>query len=64
MAKCTSDGTDGLNTYCTSGANNICVQNKNYDVRISEGYSSTFAQIYGKDFDLSKFNLEVQNVQP
>ena len=57
--------TGDLKTYCTSGANNICVQNKNYHNKMTgDGYSSTFAQIYGKDFDLSKFNLEVQNVQP
>lgn len=54
----TWDGTDGLNTYCTSGANNICVQNKNYHNKMTgDGYSSTFAQIYGKDFDLTQYNL-------
>ena len=64
MDRYTWEHTEGLNTYCTSGANNICVQNKNYHNKMTgDGYSSTFAQIYGKDFDLSKFNLEVQNVQ-
>ena len=60
----TWEGTDGLNTYCTSGANNICVQNKTFHTKMTgDGYSSTFDQIYGKGFDLSKYNITWKNPQ-
>ena len=48
--------TGDLNTYCVSKGNNICVQNKTFDTKVSDEYSSTFAQVY-KGLDLTKYNI-------
>ena len=61
MDRYTWEKTDGLNTYCTSGANNICVQNKSFHKKLTgDGYASTMEQIYGKNFDLTKYNIAWQ----
>lgn len=62
MDRYTWDKTDGLNTYCTSGANNICVQNKSFHTKLTgDGYASTMEQIYGKKFDLTQYNISWQS---
>ena len=48
--------TEGLNTYCISQGNNICIQNKSLDTKINDGYASTFEQVY-KGLDLNNYNL-------
>lgn len=53
--------TQGLNTYCVSQGNNICIQNKSLDTKINDGYASTFEQVY-KGLDLNDYNLPSKDV--
>lgn len=46
-----------LNTYCVTTGNNLCIQNKKYNDKICQGYGSTYDQIYGKNFDITQYNL-------
>ena len=61
MDRYTWEHTEGLNTYCTTKGNNICVQNKSFHDKLTgDGYASTMEQIYGKDFESERYNISWQ----
>ena len=48
--------TDGLNTYCATKGNNICIQNLTFK-KLSDYNNLDFKKMYGSDLDFSKYNI-------
>lgn len=76
MDRYTWEGTNGLNTYCTTGMNNICVQNVTNKKMLGGAWSASSQKKFYAEYTSGKFNIsqsvvddfkkmmEVQNVQP